>query len=129
MRAGKTPSNYTDPMLARSTANAQYPLGFRERGTVDKTDGFTSLEDLRQLSESCLSADRAPVFGLQEVHENLSATSIRVQSVQNGFVAEVTHIEVRRHSQRIFSSNVHELLDTLHQTERLLHRASSMGRF
>jgi hypothetical protein len=129
MRFGKKQSNYTDPLLARSTANAQYPLGFRERGNVAKTDGFTLLEDLRQLRESCLSADRSQSFSFQEVHEKLSATTIRVQSVQNGFVAEVKHIEVSIHSETIFVSNPSELFDTLNPAERLLNRVGYKGRY
>jgi len=122
MRPGKTPRNSLDPILARSTANAQYPLGLRERGNVNITDNFKLLEDLRQLRGSTL-------FRLQEVHEKLSATTTRVQSVQNGFVAEVKHIEVSIHSETIFVPDAHELFDTLHQAARRLDRAIDEWRF
>jgi hypothetical protein len=128
MRFGKKQSDYIDLTLAKSTANAQYPLGFRERGNVTKTDGFTLLEDLRQLRESCLSADRAPSCSFQEVHEKLSATTIRVQSDQNGLFVKVEHIEVSRQSETMYVPNLPELLDTLNPAERLLHRDGYKGR-
>ena len=122
MRPGKTPSNSLDPILARSTANAQYPLGLRERGNVDITDSFKLLEDLRHLRGSTL-------FRLQEVTEKLSATTIQVQSVPNGSVIYIEQLEVIRHAETIYVSNPSELVETFHPAERLLHRASSKGRF